>query len=440
MQRSLSFLFCGLALVGLMNCQKEKIQPNSNPPTNTTPITGSLQNLTGKVSLGGNAFVTNASNGGAIMDNSNYGLHNWTDTSTVTSTYFKVTNPGILYLGVNGYSADGTSTISLKVNDSTFKILLNSANPKDYYAGGINITTPGYIKVDIKGVSKSGTYIGDISSLLVGGPAAQNLVYANDSTNFYWSRRGTSVHLSYSLPKDSTFEWMYNEITVPTGGDNIGSYYQSNGFNEGYFGIQVKSETTRWVIFSVWDPSTGHTTLVDKGADVVDANFGGEGTGGQSYLVYNWLTGNTYKFLTRIRPDNQGNTLYSSWFFAPELNKWLYMATFKRPQTNTYAKGPYSFLENFMNTNGYQTKKAYYSNHWERTVKGAWLESTTATYTCDATGTNKQRLDFKGGVENGKFFLQTNGFFNDNVAPNQNFTRPATNVAPQIDLNALPTT
>jgi hypothetical protein len=50
----------------------------------------------------------------------------------------------------------------------------------------------------------------------------------------------------------------------------------------------------------VWDADNGaKTTLVSKGAGVVDNSFGGEGTGGQSYLVYNWIAGNTYRFITR---------------------------------------------------------------------------------------------------------------------------------------------
>ena len=36
------------------------------------------------------------------------------------------------------------------------------------------------------------------------------------------------------------FEWFYSELLVPVGSDVIGSYFATNGFSEGYFGIQVK--------------------------------------------------------------------------------------------------------------------------------------------------------------------------------------------------------
>ena len=89
----------------------------------------------------------------------------------------------------------------------------------------------------------------------------------------------------------------------------------ANGFNVGYFGIQVNSPTERRVLFSVWDPpSGGSTTLVRKGPGVTTNGFGGEGTGGQSYLVYPWEAGHTYRFITRAQLDDAGNTLFSSWF------------------------------------------------------------------------------------------------------------------------------
>ncbi|TDA79183.1 DUF5077 domain-containing protein, partial [Halomonas marinisediminis] len=70
----------------------------------------------------------------------------------------------------------------------------------------------------------------------------------------YFGRRGPSVHLSYQLPAEKDIEWFYSEINVPEGEDVIGSYYMANGFRDGYFGIQVNSETERRVLFSVWSP------------------------------------------------------------------------------------------------------------------------------------------------------------------------------------------
>ena len=133
----------------------------------------------------------------------------------------------------------------------------------------------------------------------------------------------------------------------------------ANGFGEGYLGIQVNSPTERRVLFSVWDADSGKTTLAKKGEDVVAQGFGGEGTGGQSYLVFNWQAGTTYKFLTQGKPDGAGNTIYTSWFFAPEAGNWKLIASWKRPNTSTYLTRFHGFLENFNPDEGYQKRKAY---------------------------------------------------------------------------------
>lgn len=167
-------------------------------------------------------------------------------------------------------------------------------------------------------------------------------------------------------------------------------------------------------------------------------NFTGEGEGGQSYLIYNWVAGNTYKFLTQAKPDGLGNTIYSSWFYAPELGTWSFMASWKKPNTNSYLTGLYSFLENFNDKNGYLGRRADYNNQWIRNTAGTWTEITTANFTVDATGTNQQRMDFAGGVSGGKFYLRNGGFFANYVTPNQSFTRTATGTAPTVNLTTLP--
>lgn len=78
--------------------------------------------------------------------------------------------------------------------------------------------------------------------------------------------------------------------------------------------------------------------LVSKGEGVIDNAFGGEGTGGQAYLSYNWAAGTTCRFITRARPDGKGGSDYSAWFFAPETGKWRYIATWKRPAISTYQR------------------------------------------------------------------------------------------------------
>ncbi len=437
MKMNIRFIFTLIMAIGLLSCSKNEqaLPAASGAKAETVPPASSYL-----VPLAGNGFVTTLPSGAPEVITSN-GLGNWTNANSVTSTYFRLGLTGTLTIGVRVKVPSGTSVIKVTVNGTSFNQTITGTAYTDYTVGTVNVTSTGYVKVDLQGVSKTGGYFGDVSNIIISGTAtANNVVYANDASNYYWSRRGPSVHLNYTIPSGTTAEWFYNEVTVPTGQDQVGSYFMSNGFNGGYFGIQVNSATERRVLFSIWDPSVGKTTLVRKGTNVVDNTFGGEGTGGQSYLVFNWQAGTTYKFLTHVLPDGAGGTDFSSWIYTPETSSWRFIATWKQPNTTTYLGGLYSFLENFTDTNGYLGRSGQYSNSWIRSTSGVWTELTSAKFTADATATNDQRRDYAGGVDSstGRFFLQNGGFFSNYVNYNTTFTRTATGVAPTVDLTTLP--
>ncbi|KAB8058871.1 DUF5077 domain-containing protein [Janthinobacterium sp. FT14W] len=385
------------------------------------------------VELAGNAFITGGAGGAVIGEQ---GLSGWSSPAAVASTYFRVAEAGPVQVALDASLADGgNSTIRVKINGTPFDVKLAGKARKTYAVGTVNVPAAGYVKVDLQGLSRVKDTFGDVAALKVTSNATLN--YANDPANYYWSRRGPSVHMGYTVPANT--EYFYNEMTIPVGQDAIGSYFMANGFGQGYMGIQVKSPSERWILFSVWDADNGaKTTLVSKGAGVVDNAFGGEGTGGQTYLSYNWAAGTTYRFITRARPDGNGGSDYSAWFYAPEAGKWRYIATWKRPAISTYLTGVHSFLENFIDTLGYTERRVQFGNQWARNVSGTWSEVTAGRFTGDATATNGQRMDYAGGLENGKFYLRNGGFFADYVKTSQNFTRPATGQAPAVDVTALP--
>ncbi|RYG03426.1 MAG: DUF5077 domain-containing protein, partial [Chitinophagaceae bacterium] len=287
------------ALIVTSACSKPAEETKATIDPEEVPSVAAL-NI--KVPLAGNAYITTL---GAAEEINENGLANWTSQTAVTSTYFRVSKKGLLSIGLRGKVVGGNSTVKLTVNGKSFNVKLSGEAVTSYPAGNITLTDTGYIKVDLQGVSKTGNYFGDIAEILIGGPATTgDLVFANDPENYYWSRRGPSCHLNYTIPSEDK-EYFYSELTVPEGEDVPGSYFMANGFGEGYFGIQVKSATERWILFSVWDPAEGNgmTQLVRKGDDITAQRFGGEGTGGQSYMVFNWKAGTAYKFLTRGKPD-----------------------------------------------------------------------------------------------------------------------------------------
>lgn len=366
----------------------------------------------------------------------------WSSPETIYSSWFKVTKTGDIKLFLDGKSEQPNTVITVKCLGKTFKVSLPDTQQK-VEVGTVAVKKPGYVKVEIQGVQKSGEKYGAINGIIVEGEAATQPLHFVANFEPYWGLRGPSVHMKYTLPKEDV-EYFYNEVTVPKGNDVNGSYYMANGFGEGYFGMQANSDTERRVLFSVWSPfdtqdpknipADQRIVNTQKGEGVHIGEFGNEGSGGQSFLRYNWKAGNTYRFLTRVHPDGQGNTEYTAWFYATDEKRWRLIASFVRPKTNTWYKGAHSFLENFIPEQGYITRKVLFSNQWARTRKGEWIELTEGYFTCDATGNAKVRMDYKGGVEKNCFFLQNCGFFNDTMPYGTVLNRKAKKQKPGNDL------
>lgn len=399
-----------------------------------------------EIPLGGNSYITQQGNEEKVTDE---GLSDWSSPNAIFSTYFKVNKEGDIKLFLKYKTEVANNSIEVRCKDKRFTVMLSMPQINTdtvIYIGSIDKCEEGYVKVDFQGKTLKGKTYATVYSLLVGGEAAKDMNFVGDFS-YYWGRRGPSVHMNYVIPEGKTAEWFYNEITVPEGQDPVGSYFMSNGFGEGYFGIQVNSETERRVLFSVWSPfetddpsqipDEHKIILVKKGDGVTTGEFGNEGSGGQSYYVYNWKAGNTYKFLTRIRPSNNGYSEYTSFFFAPEIGKWKLIAQFLRPSTTTFYTRPHSFLENFVTETGYIERKANYNNQWIYTKEEEWIELTNGQFTADNTARNKARMDYKGGSDEAGFFLQNCGFFNDNTIINSAFRRSPTGNKPDINWEEL---
>lgn len=391
------------------------------------------------VGLSGNAYVVANRKGAQITDN---GLENWHDPNSVISVYFYLHEPATANLSL---LAKGNSKIRIGHNENNYNIGLNSDEFKLIPVGPINISHPGYVKIDLQGLTKPGDEFGEVKSLVIDNINGKSN-YVKDFSD-YWGRRGPSVHLAYPLPEGDT-EWFYNEVTVPEEGEVLQSYYMADGFGEGYFGMQYNSPHERRILFSVWSPfdtqnpeeipDSLKVKLLRKGKDVVINEFGGEGSGGQSFLRYPWKAGETYKFLMRVRPDNQGNTIYTAYFNAPEENEWRLIASFLRPQTSTWYTHPYSFLENFNPDQGFLARNVYFGNQWARSKEGKWTRIHDAKFTHDATARAGVRRDYQGGVtDDNRFYLKMGGFFDESVPFGTQFSIRPEGSEPVIDFNAL---
>ncbi|MBN2597836.1 MAG: DUF3472 domain-containing protein [Marinifilaceae bacterium] len=431
-------------LLFFYSCDKEETQPEDENLKKGNSVT---YDLSISVPCEGNSWVV-----ANPLATSNLvvtgGIKNWTNSSDKIRTYFYAKTTGTIQVGIRA-RLSVSSTLKITLGDETQELTFDKGNTyKDYSAGTFKITQTGYQFIELEGVSNGGSSFGDISDILLGDSSWSSNISYVDNEWFYWGRRGPSVHLGYQAPANKNITWFYNELTVPVGKDPIGSYFMANGFSSGYFGMQVNSATERRVLFSVWSafdtqdpnqiPAEYTVEPLGYGTGVTVGEFGGEGSGAQSYWVYNWKPGTTYKFLLKGESNADNSIDYTAYFYAPEVGDWKLIASFRRPfPTGRHLSHLHSFLENFNTTMGDETRQVDYSNQWVYDTQGSWSEMTSAAFTTDATGSNGARLDYDGGREGDHFYLRNCGFFSDNETPNTSFTRTANGTAPAIDFSKL---
>ncbi|MEZ4796769.1 MAG: DUF3472 domain-containing protein [Flavobacteriaceae bacterium] len=370
------------------------------------------------------------------------GITNWQNPDHIIRTFFYTEKETTIPFGI---VAKGKSAIKVSFNDKTEIIKLSNSEFDTIYIGDYLSSSKGYQHIDFQGISTSQNTFSEVKSIVFEQSEDSTLVkYLKD--DFYFGRRGPSTHLVFETPTDD-IEWMYSEIEIDENQDVIGSYFMANGFGEGYFGIQVNSETERRILFSIWSPfktddpnsipEDQKIKLLKKGEGVTTGEFGNEGSGGQSYKVFNWKAQKRYGFLTKVKPNKDNTTDYTSYFFDPEANKWDLIASFRRPQTNTFVSRPYSFLENFIPNTGVVSRRGGFYNQWMRDSKGKWYEITKAKFSADATARKDARLDYSGGSANHGFYLKNCGFTNDFTIIGKPLKRTKLGVEPKINFNDL---
>lgn len=297
----------------------------------------------------------------------------------------------------------------------TFK---GTGNADSLFATKVEVPETGYFRYELKPISDPQSAIKiqtlTFKSLKTGGQV--------NHTDYQSS---PSVHLSFSTTDNTTkaYNWIYEEILVPEGGDPLATYYMSLGFFRGYMGIQTNSETERRVLFSVWDSKDAehdksitqhdYVSLVDKGEATTVNSFGGEGTGGQSYVkTANWQTGKPVQFLMNISKQPNNSVILSAWYKL-EGQDWQYVATWRAPKEQRLFDGFYSFIENYGYTNGQIRREAYYYNAWGREdATGNWINFNKVRFS-NTDGKEGQRVDFEQGVSPkypDRFYMASGGY------------------------------
>ena len=368
--------------------------------------------------------------------------YKWKQAGKQIHFFVKIRKPGQLNVQLQ-FANKWALPIRVSVGATVLKAVLPATSKFTTLSlGKVLIADTGFVQITLSVPKNTARMQASIAGILLGGTAVEQMHY-----NHKPRRNAASVHLKYPVADSVKTVSFYNEITVPAGFDPIHTYYMACGFARGYFGIQVNSEKERRVIFSVWDAGSeavdrnkvgaeNRVVLLAKGDSVITNDFGNEGTGGHSHLVYPWKTETTYKFLVTALTDSASQTtIYSGYFYIPEKQKWKLIASFSAPKDGKNLRGLYSFSENFVGINGQLERKALFGNQWiQNGANGQWQELTEARFSYDVTGKMGDRIDYGAGVTaSGAFELWHGGFKNATANYGQAINRPALQNKPVID-------
>ena len=219
-----------------------------------------------------------------------------------------------------------------------------------------------------------------------------------------------SVHLSYPAPVGSAFTV---ELSVTQSAP--GTYFMACGWDKGYFGLQELGDGKKVLIFSVWDSPSDNpkdakpedrVKVLHQGDKVRVKRFGGEGSGGQSFLDFDWQPDTPYPFLLKAKPDGQ-RTEYAGYFKPPAATEWTHLVTFSTVTGGKSLSGYYSFVEDFRRdkVSATQARRATYGDAWVKPLTGAWQPLTKARFTADAN----PALSIDAGRVGDRYYLATGG-------------------------------
>lgn len=172
----------------------------------------------------------------------------------------------------------------------------------------------------------------------------------------------------------------------------------------------------------MWDPTKGDDPAAVKTEDRVELlfqipaarikRFGGEGTGGQCMVDFNWKLGETNQFAIRAETTTNNTirkTAYSAFLRNGTSNEWQKLATFRVRTKQEGLRGLYSFIEDFRRDTKSVSdlRRARFGNAWIQNT-GNWKPITKARFTAsNADWESKENID--AGIIDGWFYLATGG-------------------------------
>ncbi len=243
------------------------------------------------------------------------------------------------------------------------------------------------------------------------------LATADTSPEELTKRQCSSVHLRHA-PIQRSSQAIYLQAEAVSSAP--GTYFCAGNLDECYIGFQEIGPDRKVLIFSVWDPvahgdnpndvpeseqvqSIGH----HENAEV--SRFGGEGTGGKSFLAYPWEIGENLQFLVINKPlGNKFKEIYG-YFFNNHTKQWELISAWKTHSREGELSFAVSFVEDFRRN--YESTKhirsAKYGPNFSWTKEKGWIPVTNGTFTKDPTPSEHIAAEVIPAEQ--RFLIQTGG-------------------------------
>ena len=298
-------------------------------------------------------------------------------------------------------SSNATAVKATVVQVSTETTIASNQSSRNF-----TITTPaeGWYRLKLSGGTAGSTTISDFTVT----QTSSSVTGTNTNVFLADWRSAPSLHLNgfsstdTTMPSGDAFDWVYDEVQIPSDADFYATYVESFGWSGGYMGIQNNGSnggtSGRDVIFSAWDDGNTDSDplladfkrsgIVSTGTaeHITAERFSGEGTGTHIFLSGNlWQAGQWVKFLVNSRPEQielsdgsvWNNTLLSAWYWAEGVDtEWHYIGTMRQAGRVSYINPSNAFLEEFSRGNtsqGNKPHKAYYRRIFSRAMQsGKW--------------------------------------------------------------------
>ena len=333
------------------------------------------------------------------------------------------------------FNALGNAQIRVTAGSKSYQARVASSKLERVEVGELNVSSPGYLRVDVSLTGAVRPSYAAISDLVLSG-LKEKPIFVRKKYDAYYGRRGALVNLFFDTQACDDAEWAYAEARVPRGCDHPGSNFCVLNFDGGFLSLQnhpVRGRFLSFTVTGVLDPDRADDDVVEQPVKVISRGISSlapmkdRSASRMAMLTfpYTWKADSLYRFLLHAVHPDAITTDYTAYFYQPSTHTWQSLGTVRRHSTEYLLTSLGAFVENADPETGFLRRSLEIHNVWVRgTEPDSWLHVSEAGFLCDETGRRGTRLDYSASARPNTFLLQTGGFIANGSSDERWLTQP----------------